>query len=409
MSDVSVLEVLLYDEPIGTLTRLTGDRTIFVFNEDYIRKKDRATLGLYFKDSHGELVTDFRPYQTRVMPYFSNMLPEGQLREYLANRAGIRSQREFFLLWVLGQDLSGAVTVRPYDGDSLPPDADELPEADHREDADDLMRFSLAGIQLKFSAVMEKSGGLTIPARGVGGSWIVKLPSPKFQNVPENEYSMMDLARKLGMNVPEIKLLSIDEVNDLPEGMDRLGNSVFAIRRFDRDGQDGRRIHTEDFAQVFGLFPEKKYERASYLNIAEVLGIETSDEDVAEFIRRLVFNTLIGNADMHAKNWSLIYHDRKRPSLSPAYDFVATVAYLPDEKSALKYSRTKRMDEFTLDELSHLAARARLPETMVLDVAKETVNRFRELWPVESKNLPIDKAAIDVINAHIAKLPIADI
>jgi serine/threonine-protein kinase HipA len=60
------------------------------------------------------------------------------------------------------------------------------------------LRFSLAGVQLKFSAVMEASGGLTIPAGGMGGSWIVKLPSNRFASVPENEYTMLALARAVG-------------------------------------------------------------------------------------------------------------------------------------------------------------------------------------------------------------------
>ena len=59
---------------------------------------------------------------------------------------------------------------------------------------------------MKFSAIMNATGGLTIPAKGVGGSWIVKLPSTKFDAVPENEFAMMNLAQMIGINVPEIML-----------------------------------------------------------------------------------------------------------------------------------------------------------------------------------------------------------
>ena len=62
-----------------------------------------------------------------------------------------------------------------------------------------VLRFSLAGVQLKFSAVMEASGGLTVPAGGMGGSWIVKLPSARFAAVPENEFAMLELARRAGI------------------------------------------------------------------------------------------------------------------------------------------------------------------------------------------------------------------
>ena len=69
------------------------------------------------------------------------------------------------------------------------------------------LRFSLAGVQLKFSAIKSAAGGLTIPAEGVGGSWIVKLPSMTHDGVPENEYSMMSLAAQIGMDVPELQLV----------------------------------------------------------------------------------------------------------------------------------------------------------------------------------------------------------
>jgi serine/threonine-protein kinase HipA len=68
---------------------------------------------------------------------------------------------------------------------------------------------------------------------------------------------------------------------------------------------------------------------------------------------------------------------QKRPSRS---GFVATVAYLDEETAALKFSRTKRFDEFTGDELAHLANRAAMPENLVLKTARETVELFRKYW-----------------------------
>jgi serine/threonine-protein kinase HipA len=180
------------------------------------------------------------------------------------------------------------------------------------------LHFSLAGVQLKFSAVKGAAGGLTIPTDGVGSSWIVKLPSAKFPNVPENEFAMMELARQVGIAVPETSLIPLSRISGLPSGIDAVGENAYVIKRFDR-AANGERIHIEDFAQVFAVYPERKYERASYRNIAEVLWVETGEAGIVEFIRRLVFNALIGNADMHLKNWSLIYSDRHHASLAPAY------------------------------------------------------------------------------------------
>ena len=405
MADVSVLEVLLYGEPIGTLTLVPGDRSLFAFNEDYIANDERSVLSLGFKDSLGQLMTEFRPYGPRVMPFFSNLLPEGRMRDYLAERAGVNPEREFFLLWALGSDLPGAITIRSIDGDELPPVARE--NVDHDDDrSENVLRFSLAGVQLKFSATSESPKGLTIPARGIGGSWIVKLPSREYEGVPENEYSMMTLARLVGIDVPAIDLIDVASIQNLPHEVQSLKGQAFAIERFDRL-DDGTPVHIEDFGQIFRVYPRDKYKKANYANIGAVIASESSDDDIAEFIRRLTFNTLIGNADMHVKNWSMRYLNRRDALLAPAYDFVATIAYMKDETAALNFSRTKRFDEFSEDELAHLANRAAIPEGLVLDTARETVELFHQHWNSEKASLPLRAEVIEAIEAHIAKIPLA--
>lgn len=404
MNNISTLNVLLYGNLIGTITDVGGDRSLFAFTQEYIEDVNRPILSLGFKDTLGELINDFNPTQTKLIAFFSNLLPEGEMRNYLAERAGVNPDREFFLLWVLGQDLSGAVTVEPADGEALPPNVNE-PTDDEELQKERALRFSLAGVQLKFSAVKSASGGLTIPVSGVGGSWIVKLPSNRFEHVPENEFSMMELARKIGMDVPETSLMDIQDIANIPSGIEKFGNSAFVIRRFDRKA-DGTLVHMEDFAQIFGVRPVDKYKKATMRRIAQVIGIEGQTSDIEEFIRRLVFNILIGNADMHLKNWSLIYKDPRMPSISPAYDFVSTIAYIKDNSMALKVSKSNRFDAFSMDELSHLAAKARLPEKLVLDTASETVERFHDVWAKEKTNLALTNDAIDAIDEHIKKLPI---
>jgi len=402
MADLSVLTVALYGEPIGTLTLLPGDQTLFAFDQGYIDNPDRPTLSLSLKDALGELITDIQPTRTRVPPFFSNLLPEGHMRDYLAKKAGVNSKREFFLLWVLGRDLSGAIAVTPAEGEPWPPKIESTGAAKDLS-KERVLRFSLAGVQLKFSAVQAAAGGLTIPAEGVGGSWIVKLPSMKFEGVPENEFAMMELARATGIDVPEVRLVPLREIAGMPDDVARLEGNALAVKRFDRT-EDGGAVHIEDFAQVFGLYPEKKYERASYRNIAEVLWVETGEEGIAEFVRRLVFNVLIGNADMHLKNWSLIYPDRKTAALSPGYDFVSTIAYLPDEKMALTLGRSKKMTDLSLDQLAYLAAKARLPEKLVLDVAKETVERFLAVWDGGRFTSDLGPKVVDPINDLLRRI-----
>ena len=404
MPDVSILNVLLYGRKIGTLTYLGGEKTVFAFTEDYINDPDRPTLGLSFKDVHGDLITDHRSYKIKLMPFFSNLLPEGHLRKYLAEKADIHPEREFFLIWVLGRDLPGAVTIEPADGEAWPP-VDDLDPIEQAKVHEDILRFSLAGVQVKFSAISDATGGLTIPASGTGGDWIVKLPSQEYGGVPENEFSMMTLARMVGINVPAIDLVDVSSIGNLPVGIDKLGTHAFIIQRFDR-ADDNVSIHIEDFAQVYGVFAEDKYKKASSANIASVIAAETDGQDTEEFIRRLTFNTLIGNGDMHLKNWSLIYPDGRNARLSPAYDFVSTIPYIPGDSAALNYSRTKDFTEFTWDELEHLSAKAALPTKLVLATARETVDLFMEKWTTEKHHLPMRKDVTETIDAHLEALPI---
>ena len=162
-ANLNALVVRLYGRQIGIITRLAGDRQLFAFEQDYIDDPNRPTLSLSFKSTTGGVVMSARPVSRRVPPFFANLLPEGPLRSYLAKKADVNSEREFFLLAVLGADLPGAVVVEPTDARHH---ADESQESKtsalHAPKG--ALHFSLAGVQLKFSAVMEASGGLTIPA-----------------------------------------------------------------------------------------------------------------------------------------------------------------------------------------------------------------------------------------------------
>ncbi|HEY7772880.1 MAG TPA: HipA domain-containing protein, partial [Marinagarivorans sp.] len=184
----------------------------------------------------------------------------------------------------------------------------------------------------------------------------------------------------------------------------QFGSSAFAIKRFDRT-DTGQPVHIEDFAQIFRVYPDDKYKSGRMRNVAKVMGLEGQERDIEELIRRLVFNTLIGNADMHLKNWSVIYKDRVTASIAPAYDFVSTIPYMKDESAGLKVSRSAKFTDFTLDELAHLAAKAMLPEKLVLDTAKETVERFYEVWGREKTNLALPTDMIEIIEKHLATIP----
>jgi serine/threonine-protein kinase HipA len=378
---LNALAVRLHDRQIGIINRLAGERQIFAFEQEYIDDPNRPTLSLSFKSGTGGLVTALRPVPRRVPPFFSNLLPEGHLRTYLAKLAEVKPEREFFLLAVLGADLPGALVVAPLEGDAHEGDAHDAAAGGDHDDRppETALRFSLAGVQLKFSAVMEASGGLTVPADGTGGSWIVKLPSARFPTVPENEFVMLELAQRVGIAVPPNRLIDMAKIKGLPEEARTGGGAALAVQRFDRV-PGGDPVHMEDFAQVFGLYPDDKYGHRSYANIASVLWAETSEESTYEFVRRLVFSVLIGNADMHLKNWSLLYPDRRKPVLSPAYDFVATLPYIPGDTLALNFGGSRSLNEITTGQMRSFADTARIPASPLWQIAVETAERTVANW-----------------------------
>lgn len=400
---IKTIDILIGDTAVGSITLMPGERTYFEFSESYIRNQNRPTLSLNFKTKTG-IQTNIQASRQRLHPFFSNLLPEGKLRDYLSNKLGVNPRREFFLLAGLGSDLPGAAIAVPRgDFETLRNEAseDEISEEPY-EDIDIVtpMRFSLAGIQLKFSAIESASGGLTIPVTGDGGSWIIKLPSLRHDNLPETEYSMLLLAQRMGIKIPEFRLLRTNEIEGIPSDIDESFGESLAIKRFDRpDGQ--KRTHIEDFAQVFGLRSNDKYNRASYDNIAEVLAFETEQEDFVEYIRRLVFMIATGNGDMHVKNWSLIYPDGIKPRLSPAYDFIPTIVYNPQDRLGLTLGGTKSFNNVDITNFLKLASRARMPESLVKSEVKKAIDEFDAVWRTTKFDLPLPKDYVRIIDKHI--------
>ena len=400
----TVLEVRLGETLVGTITNLPNDQNLFVFDPAYVADPNRPVLSLSYYDAYRNVMPNVRPVTRRLPPFFSNLLPEGALRQFIADRGEVNAQREFFLLWLLGNDLPGSVTVRDAEGRPLPP-SEKNPTVARARAGRDVLRFSLAGVQLKLSAIGNPNRQLSIPASSVGGHWIVKLPSPAFPGLPENEFSMMTFAREVGIQVPEIGLTPLDQIQGVPEAWQQLKGNAYYIRRFDR-GPNGTRIHIEDFNQVYGQFPEAKYKNYSYTNMATDLWRLTDEEQFAEFIRRLIFSVGIGNNDMHLKNWSLIYTGGHTPRLSPAYDFVSTVCYIADNRLALSIAKEKAANQLNVELLERFARKAQVPTKLVLDTARETAGRMMTRWPGIQKELPLDKETRLQVMKHMGAVPI---
>jgi serine/threonine-protein kinase HipA len=89
---------------------------------------------------------------------------------------------------------------------------------------------------------------------------------------------------------------------------------------------------------------------------------------------------LIGNGDMHLKNWSLLYPDRRTPVLSPAYDFVATLPYIPNDTLALTFGGSRSLSGITADQVRRFAGTGRLPTSPLWRIVTEVVDRAVSGW-----------------------------
>lgn len=374
--------VWLYDQRVGTLNQ-RGDYTWFNFSGDYLGDPDRSVLGLVFEEDlyarHASAL--------RLPPWFSNLLPEGHLRDWVALDRGVSADREMELLAQVGQDLPGAVRVLAED--DCPEEASEPPQnppvvLDDTADGDEQFRFrfSLAGVGLKFSMLREGER-LTLPAFGQGGDWIVKLPDLAYVDVPRNEFAMMSLGRAAGLDVPECMLVQKDQILNLPDGVwNSVEQAAYAVRRFDRDHHRNL-IHIEDFAQVRNVYPGRKYQ-GNLETVAALIYRQRDDAALQEFARRVAFNVLISNGDAHLKNWSLIYRDRRIPTLSPAYDLVSTSGYMEKggvEDLGLKFGGSRRFDRVSIELFRLLEKKLGASSANLVECVVDTVERTLSAWP----------------------------
>ncbi|MBY2918758.1 type II toxin-antitoxin system HipA family toxin [Rhizobium leguminosarum] len=392
------LEVLLNDLKVGTLVRTPGDFNAFSFDEAYRATGGFPVLSLSFRAATGGLRKDPKPIAGALPTFFANLLPEDKLREAMdKHHAGhVRAGNDFDLLAALGQDLPGAVRVVPSGGTTaVIEDASRgKPKA----------RFSLAGVQMKLSVMKNtgRGGGLTLPMGDEQGHYIAKFPSTSFPGVSENEYANLALAAAIGMEVPERELVEKSDFEGIPEEFDTLSDGkVLLVKRFDR-GAGAERIHIEDFAQVFGIYPSRKYEAAAYHDIASALGVAISPTAALEFVRRLAFTAITGNGDMHLKNWSLIYRGNgDKPELAPIYDVLSTVPYIPADAMALSLGGERSFKALVAQRWKIFANRARLPEPAVLKAVIDVVERVNRHWWSLPERAVVPEKVLERIDEHV--------
>jgi serine/threonine-protein kinase HipA len=394
----------LHDEEVGVLRK--DARATFTFSRAYLDLAKRPVLGQTFED-------DTRRRRVggggKLPAFFSNLLPEGALRERLASALHVGVEHEFALLAALGEDLPGAVTATPFDDEgagyeAAPSDDDESPPSPPREEG--ALRFSLAGVQLKLSMLREGER-LTLPASGLGGRWIVKLPSPSYAALPENEHATMTWAERAGIRVAEQELVPMDRLHGAPNQLlEGLTGNAFITRRYDRL-ESGRRVHQEDFAQVLDIYPERKYDATNHETIANIVFRLSGVDGLYEYLRRLVFVVLSGNGDAHLKNWSLYYPNGAQAELTPAYDLVATVQYLPSERLALNLAKSRSFEDVSLASFQRLARKIGVDEAAVSELVRSCVAATLAAWRELRGHLRVPEAYTRRVEEHLQRVPLS--
>lgn len=307
------------------------------------------------------------PFNRRAcQPFFGGILPEEGQRTAIARALGVSADNEFQLLEQLGGEVAGALTLLPEGEEPALPsaaaprvldDASLIQLLDHLPmrpmlAGEDGLRLSLAGAQSKLPVLLI-DGQVALPAPGQPTSHILKPPITRFPATTENEYFCMSLARVIGLDAAPVEMRTVGD------------RSFLLITRYDRTiGPSGEltRLHQEDFAQALGVPSHRKYASEGGPNFPDCFALlrraaTRPPRDILRLLDAAIFNLIIGNADAHAKNFSLLHKDGAIV-LAPLYDLLSTVLY-PElssklamkigGKHLLKELESRHWDKFAAD------------------------------------------------------------
>jgi serine/threonine-protein kinase HipA len=393
------LLVYLHGEPVGTLDQDDSGLLEFRYAPEWLGRPDAAPLSRSLPlESEA-----FRGKQAR--PFFAGLLPDEGPRGRIAAILGISERNDFAMLERIGGECAGAVSLLP---EGVPPPAAsesrtrELDEKELQEIIAELprrplmagregVRLSLAGSQDKLPVVLRGSR-FGLPLGNTPSTHIIKPEPERFPGLVANEVVCMTLAKAVGLNVPGVEARAIG------------GKACIVVQRYDRTvSAEGTvtRIHQEDFCQALGLPPERKYQQEGGPLLRDCVAMlrEWSTVpvlDIRDFLDGLILSVLIGNADAHAKNYSLLYRGGER-RLAPFYDLVCTLAWPELSRTpAMKIGRSDSIETITPGHWKKMTEETRLGWPMVrerlADLCRKTVSASRDPGLRSAAN---DEAAAD--------------
>ncbi|AXK67652.1 HipA domain-containing protein [Burkholderia sp. IDO3] len=310
---------------------LTDDKGIWSFAYDAQWRASPAAYPLspafpLRPDAFVDTSTD-RPVQW----FFDNLLPEEGMRMSLAREAKVDAADAWGLLAYFGRESAGALTLL-VDGEHEAPGSLQPLSLDELERRIQAMpqraltatapkRMSAAGAQQKLLLVLRGDAPDYALFEPVGSEPSMHLLKPDmraagYPHSAINEFFCMKLAKRMGLDVPDVHFL-------------RAPSACYVIDRFDRDvaSKPAGRVHTIDAMQLLNYDRGFKYQRANAQELARAID-RTSTRALTRLsvFRWTVFNVVVGNADAHLKNLSF-FVDARGYRLAPFYDIVSTVVY----------------------------------------------------------------------------------
>ncbi len=356
----------------------------------------------------------------QVRAFFRGLLPEGDARRMLAYDFELDDSDDMGLLAALGRDCAGALVVRPrydtprssttsapriIDCDEVARRLRELPV--HPLGVDKEIRVSLAGVQSKLLLTELGSGQWALPGDSVVSTHILK---PAHRDLPEsvvNEAFCMNLAARAGLLTAHTRIAIF------------AGIEVLVSERYDRGSVDGvfRRIHQEDACQalsVLTVVPEHKYEEfggPTLVRIARLLDLWGDAWSKEELLRQVAFHIIVGNADAHGKNVSILHRSDGSVGLAPMYDVMSTEyysdAYARPMSSTLGLfvNAKHNINEVSVEDLMAEAKRWGIRRTVAKELLHQLLDGLPDALEQAVNNVPnVPKALVDLVRARLYKI-----
>ena len=389
------LEVRWGEELVGFLTRAQKGRkgrVRFEYAESWL---DEASIPISLS-----LPCPERQFNAEVSTdYFENFLPEGDVYSRLCADSKITEGDIYSFLSIFGRECAGALSI--FDP-GLPGSQFSQSYKDITDNLEEILdeagkrgggiilnadtRLSIAGAQDKLPVHLEKGRYLVPDAESnsfAPTSAILKPPSNLYPDIHFNEAFCMALAGKIGLLVPETRIVTFGS------------KQALLVNRYDREVTETgiRRLHQEDFCQALGVSSRRKYEDGGgpgFEDCSKLLMnpvVASVEFDRKKFVTCAVFNYIIGNCDAHAKNFSLLYSADRRAGLAPFYDLLSTRVY-PKLRAnyAMAIGKTFRFD--------------RINEKSWIQFAKSFSLRIEGLYPLMLETAEQIRKCVELVTSE---------